>query len=62
MVVVTGGWFTEKTVSVYSIGGWVKDLPNLNHGRAGHGCGHYVDSNDNLVSLCPLSSILQFKY
>ena len=42
---------TRSTVSVYHIGGWVEDLPDLNTGRWGHGCGHYVDNNNDIVRL-----------
>ena len=50
-VIVPGGQFTETTVSVYNIGGWVEDLPDLNTGREQHGCGHYVDSENNMVRI-----------
>ena len=50
-VIVTGGGYTETTVSVYNIGGWVEDLPVLNTGRWDHGCGHYVDNNNDIVRL-----------
>ena len=50
-VIVTGGYYTETTVSVYDIGGWVEDLPDLNTGRLEHGCGHYVDNNNDIVRL-----------
>ena len=65
-VVVTGGGYdvygdyyiyyfnTENIVtskvSVYNIGGWVEDLPDLNTGRYNHGCGNYWD-NSNIVIL-----------
>ena len=50
-VIVIGGEYTETTVSVYDIGGWVEDLPVLNTGRWDHGCGHYVDNNNDIVRL-----------
>ena len=31
--------------------GWVQDLPDLNQGRYKHGCGHYVDNDNNIVYL-----------
>ena len=50
-VVVTGGVdFNNKIVSVYDVNGWVEDLPDLNQGRDDRGCGHYVDSNNDIVS------------
>ena len=58
-VVVTGGvstgnyfsedYYVRRLVSVYNIGGWLEDLPDLNIGREQHGCGHYVDNNNNMV-------------
>ena len=36
-------------MSKYNGGGWLEDLPDLNVGRFDHGCGHYVDSNNNNV-------------
>ena len=49
-VVVTGGQSNGgKTVSLYDVGGWKSDLPDLNQGRYDHGCGGYVDSNNNKV-------------
>ena len=50
-VIVTGGASTKSTVSVYNFGGWVEDLPVLNTGRWYHGCGHYVDNNNDIVRL-----------
>ena len=48
-VLVTGGYYTAKTVSRYAREGWVEDLPPLNVGRSMHGCGSYVSGGD-LVS------------
>ena len=64
VVVVTGGqytvhvsanggytnYFTRTEVSVYNSGGWVEDLPGLNTGRHGHGCGHFVNTDNEVVS------------
>ena len=49
---------TRSTVSMYDIGGWVKDLPDLNTGREDHGCGHYVDTNNDIVRLVLYSFLL----
>ena len=49
---VTGGGAFQNEVKVYDIEGWVENLPFLSEGRRFHGCGHYVDSFDNIVSLC----------
>ena len=29
----------------------MEDLPDLNTGREQHGCGHYVDSKNNMVRM-----------
>ena len=50
-VVVTGGTNPKNKASVYNMDGWVQDLPDLNQGRYKHGCGHYVDNDNNLVYL-----------
>ena len=49
---VTGGGAFQNEVKIYDIEGWVENLPFLNEGRRFHGCGNYVDSYDNIVSLC----------
>jgi len=50
-VVITGGSNTLSTASIYSIDGWVEDLPDLLTGRYKHGCGHYINNNDKMVHL-----------
>ena len=40
-VIITGGDFTRKTVSVYTVEGWQEDLPSLNTGRYYHACSSY---------------------
>ena len=42
-VIITGGLYTQKTVSVYSEAGWNRDLPTLNQGKYHHACGSYVN-------------------
>ena len=59
-VIVTGGLYTTRTVSVYNIEGWMEDLPDLNTGRLYHGCGHYVDNNNNIVRLVLVFLLLIF--
>ena len=52
-VIMTGGVIDSKertTVSIYDKDGWVRDLPNLQTVRKKHGCGHYIDDSNNLVS------------
>ena len=53
-VIVTGGVPSpemSKKVVEYNAYGWVKDLPDLNEERDFHGCGHYVDNNNNMVNI-----------
>ena len=40
-VIITGGYETRTTVSVYTVEGWQRDLPPLNTGRYGHACSSY---------------------
>ena len=48
------------TVSKYNIDGWVEYLPSLNTARSGNGCGHYINSNEEVVNLynCELVSFI----
>ena len=55
---ITGGGAFQNEVKVYDNEGWVENLPFLSEGRRFHGCGHYVDSFDNIVSLCILQVLL----
>ena len=48
-LIMTGGVFTMKTVSLYNRQGWVKDLARLNTGRGYHTCGHYRNNNGDTV-------------
>ena len=50
IVILTGGGYTKNTVSVYSTDGWVEDLPDLLTGRYHHGCGHYVNNENKMVT------------
>ena len=55
-VIVTGGEATPSKVSVYNADfGFLEDLPTLKNGRYYHACGHYIDTNDKLVSLLRIS-------
>ena len=40
----------RSTVSIYDRKGWLRDLPNLQSARRNHGCGHYVDDSNRVVS------------
>ena len=48
---MTGGWYygATATVGVYDVNGFVEYLPNMTHPRQNHACGHYIDSNSNIV-------------
>ena len=48
-VIITGGYFTLSTVSVYNLDGWTGDLPSLNTGRYYHACGKYISQNGDRV-------------
>ena len=48
-VIITGGKNSKETVSKYNDNGFSNDLPPLNTGRYGHGCGHYINEKDELV-------------
>ena len=47
-VIVTGGVHNSLTVSVYNSAGWVEDLPNMQQGRFDHGCGHFINGNNEM--------------
>ena len=47
-VIVTGGVKNSLTVSVYNTVGWVEDLPKMQQGRFDHGCGHFINSNNEM--------------
>ena len=55
-VIMTGGWplpeadEASSEATVYNEQGWVEDLPNMNTGRWMHACGHYVNTNNQVVS------------
>ena len=53
-VIITGGYDTGTTVSVYSPAGWQRDLAPLNQGRFDHACGSYVNGGKkvNHISVC----------
>ena len=41
-MIITGGSTTATTVSVYSVQGWLEDLPPLSIGRINHACAGYT--------------------
>ena len=50
----------SSTVSIYDNNGWLRDLPNLQLNRRSHGCGHYFDDRNKIVSWF-LSSISKYR-
>ena len=42
-LIITGGLYTLKTVSVYNEAGYQRDLTELNQGRRQHACASYVN-------------------
>jgi len=51
MFILTGGFDTLTTVSRYTTDGWIEDLPELNVGRRGHGCGYFYNDDMQRVFL-----------
>ena len=51
MFILTGGVYTEKTVSRYTTSGWMENLPELNEGRFLHGCGYFFNDDMQRVSI-----------
>ena len=49
-VVITGGFYTMRTVTEYSEGGRYDVFPELRTGRWGHGCSSYVSNNNMQVT------------
>ena len=54
-VILTGGVKTQYDVSVYNTKGFLENWPKLTKGRAGHGCGHYVNTDNKVVSVWTFS-------
>ena len=48
-VIITGGFKTRTQVTVYNTEGFVEDWPSLNTGRYYHGCGHFVNTHNQVV-------------
>ena len=49
VAILTGGYFTQTQVTVYNTAGWLADWPELNTGRRSHGCGHFVNADNQVV-------------
>ena len=48
-VIITGGTYSQNTVSVYTVEGWQEDLLPLNIERYAHACSSFV-SGEKRVS------------
>ena len=48
-VVLTGGFGNRKDVSVYSLSGFLGNLPDLHEGRQYHACARYQDQSGKNV-------------
>ena len=46
-MIITGGYYSPSTVSVYNIQGWIRNLANLNQGRHYHACGVYYNEDED---------------
>ena len=55
--IITGGKYTMRTVSRYGSAGHIEDLPSLNQGRYGHGCGAYTDDSGEQVIVITYSTL-----
>ena len=49
-VIITGGYYSYTRVARYNHDGYLEDLPGLITGRSDHACGHYIDTQNNIVS------------
>ena len=45
-VIITGGLYSKKRVQQYNLAGSMGRLPDLNTGRYGHACGHYLHNGE----------------
>ena len=59
-VIVTGGKYSLNRVEVYTLDGWIKELPELITGRFNHACGHYINTAGEKVK-CIRQHILLYK-
>ena len=48
-IILTGGDYTRNQVTVYNTEGFQEDWPGLNMGRYHHGCGHFVNTDNEVV-------------
>ena len=50
-LIVTGGYYSLRTVAEFTLSGAVTYLPDLQEGRWAHACSKFLDSNGETVSL-----------
>ena len=48
-VVLTGGYDIKTQVTVYNSEGWVEDWAELQTGRFRHACGHFINTDNQVV-------------
>ena len=51
VVIVTGGDVTPTQATAYNSDGFLADLPTFNVPRRGHGCGHFINTDNQAVLL-----------
>ena len=56
-VIITGGYYTRTTVSIYNKDGYQGDLADLRNGRFDHACSMF-DQDGKKVSLINLNKII----
>ena len=61
-VIITGGTYSQNTVSVYTVDGWQQDLPPLNTGRFGHACSSYWSDGRRVKKVLYYKSIITTSY
>ena len=48
-MIITGGYYTESTVTRYGENGYISDLPTLNTGRYSHGCTSFITCGKKVI-------------
>ena len=48
-VIITGGYDIKTKVTVYNTEGFLAKWPDMNTGRYSHGCGHFVNTDNQVV-------------
>ena len=47
-VIITGGWHTMNTASVYGVQGWIEHLEPLQQGRRDHACASFLSAGERV--------------